>query len=61
MKESVVKMKNKKIYKNKQLGKDLTGIFIADLVLQILSFVAQSKKENIRKKAGTRNCGSERN
>ena len=31
-------------------GKDLMGIFIADLVLQILSFVAQNERENIRKR-----------
>ena len=31
-------------------GKDLMGSFIADLVLQILSFVAQSERENIRKR-----------
>ena len=30
-------------------GKDLMGTFIADLVLQILPFVAQSERENIRK------------
>ena len=29
-------------------GKDLMGTFIADLVLQILSFVAESERENIR-------------
>lgn len=29
-------------------GKDLIGTFIADLVLQVLSFVAQSERENIR-------------
>lgn len=29
-------------------GKDLLGTFIADLVLQILSFAAQSERENIR-------------
>ena len=29
-------------------GKDLMGAFIADLVLQILSFVAQKERENIR-------------
>ena len=29
-------------------GKDLLGTFIADLVLQILSFVAQSERESIR-------------
>lgn len=31
-------------------GKDLLGTFIADLVLQILSFVAQSERENIPKR-----------
>lgn len=31
-------------------GRDLMGTFIADLVLQILSFVAQSERENIRKR-----------
>ncbi len=29
-------------------GKDLMGTFIADLVLQILSFTAQNERENIR-------------
>ena len=29
-------------------GKDLLGTFIADLVLQILSFAAQNERENIR-------------
>lgn len=33
-------------------GKDLMGTFIADLVLQILSFVAQNERENIRKRQG---------
>ena len=31
-------------------GKDLMGTFIADLVLQILSFVAQSEREFIKKR-----------
>ena len=31
-------------------GKDLTGKFVADLVLQILSYVAQNERENIRKR-----------
>lgn len=31
-------------------GKDLMGTFIADLVLQILSFVAQNEHENIKKR-----------
>ncbi len=31
-------------------GKDLMGTFIADLVLQILSFVAQTERENIKRR-----------
>ncbi len=31
-------------------GRDLMGTFIADLVLQILSFVAQNERENIKKR-----------
>lgn len=31
-------------------GKDLMGTFIADLVLQILSFVAASERDNIKKR-----------
>jgi len=31
-------------------GNDLMGTFIADLVLQILSFVAESERDNIRKR-----------
>lgn len=31
-------------------GRDLTGVFIADLVLQILSYVAQTEREMIRKR-----------
>ena len=33
-----------------RLNKDLIGTFIADLVLQILSFVAHSERDNIRKR-----------
>ena len=33
-----------------RLHKDLMGTFISDLVLQILSFVAQSERENIKKR-----------
>lgn len=35
---------------NTRRHKDLLGTFIADLVLQVLSFVAQSERENIRKR-----------
>lgn len=31
-------------------GKDLLGTFISDLVLQLLSFVAQNERENIRQR-----------
>ena len=31
-------------------GKDLMGTFLADIVLQTLSFVAQNERENIRKR-----------
>ena len=31
-------------------GKDLLGTFLADIVLQVLSFVAENERENIRKR-----------
>lgn len=34
----------------RQASKDLTGTFVADLVLQILSYVAQTERESIRKR-----------
>ena len=34
-----------------RLNKDLMGTFIADIVLQILSFVAQSERDTIHKKS----------
>ncbi|MBE6037932.1 MAG: recombinase family protein [Anaerofustis stercorihominis] len=33
-----------------RVGKDLMGTFIADLVLQILSFVADTERQNIKKR-----------
>ena len=45
-----VPVSSNRIYMDKQSGKDLMGTFIADMVLQILSFVAQSERENIRKR-----------
>ncbi len=33
-----------------QTAKDLTGTFVADLVLQILSYVAQTERENIKQR-----------
>ena len=53
----------------RQTGKNLTGTFVADLVLQILSYVAQTERENIRqrqlegieaaRRPGGGACGSE--
>ena len=34
----------------RQKERDLMGVFISDLVLQILSYVAQAERENIRKR-----------
>lgn len=34
----------------RQTGRDLTGTFVADLALQILSYVAQTERENIRQR-----------
>ncbi len=34
----------------RQRDRDLTGVFISNLVLQILSYVAQTERENIRKR-----------
>lgn len=34
----------------RQTGKDLTGTFVADLVLQILSYVAQTERDNTRQR-----------
>jgi len=33
-----------------RVGKDLLGTFIADVILQLLSFVAQNERENIRQR-----------
>ena len=34
----------------RQTGRNLTGTFVADLVLQILSYVAQTERENIKQR-----------
>lgn len=34
----------------RETGRDLTGIFVADLVLQILSYVVQTERENTRQR-----------
>ena len=39
-------------------GRNLMGTFIADLVLQILSFVAQNERESIRKRQAEGHCSS---
>ena len=40
--------------------RDLLGTFIADLVLQVLSFIAQNERENIRRRQASRRraCGA---
>ncbi len=38
-------------------NKDFMGTFIADLVLQILSFVVQSERENTRINEVAKKCG----
>lgn len=35
---------------NTQISKNLEGTFVADLVLQVLSYVAQKERENIRQR-----------
>ena len=34
----------------REKGKDLTGTFVSDLVLQILSYVAETERDNIKKR-----------
>lgn len=41
-------------------GKDLMGTFIADLVLQVLSFVAQNERENIRQRQREGICAAKK-
>ena len=43
----------------RQKAKDLTGTFIADLVLQILCYVAQVERENIPAAAGRGHCSGQ--
>jgi len=42
-------------------NKDLLGTFIADLVLQVLSFVAENERENIRKRQAEGIAAAKRN
>ena len=37
-------------YVDKQSGKDLIGTFLSDIVLQVLSFVAENERQNIRQR-----------
>ena len=48
MREMGVPEKN--IYMDKQSGKDLVGTFLSDIVLQVLSFVAENERTNIRQR-----------
>ena len=42
-------------------GKDLMGTFLSDIVLQLLSFVAQNERENIRKRQAEGIAAARRN
>ena len=39
-------------------GKDLIGTFLSDVVLQVLSFVAQNERENIRQRQSEGICAA---
>lgn len=41
-------------------GKDLMGTFLSDIVLQVLSFVAENERTNIRQRQAEGNCGGEK-
>ena len=45
-----IKVLDMPLLDTRQTGRDLTGTFVADLVLQILSYVAQTERENIRQR-----------
>jgi DNA invertase Pin-like site-specific DNA recombinase len=47
-KETCIVVLDMPLLDTRQKGRDLTGTFIADLVLQILSYVAQTEREFIR-------------
>ena len=38
--------------------KDLLGTFVSDLILQVLSFVAENERDNIKKASGAGHCRS---
>lgn len=42
------------IFVDKQSGKDLMGTFLSDIVLQVLSFVAENERANLRQRGGQR-------
>lgn len=48
LKEVGVERQN--IYVDKQSGKDLMGTFLSDIVLQVLSFVAENERTNIKQR-----------
>ena len=48
LKEVGVDLQN--IYVDKQSGKDLMGTFLSDIVLQVLSFVAENERTNIKQR-----------
>ena len=48
LKEVGVDLQN--IYVDKQSGKDLMGTFLSDIVLQVLSFVAENERTKIKQR-----------
>ena len=49
-KQADIVMLDMPLLDTRQTGRDLMGTFVADLVLQILSYVAQTERENIRQR-----------
>lgn len=50
IKETDIVVLDMPLLDTRQKGKDLTGRFVSDLVLQILSYVAETERNNIRKR-----------
>jgi len=50
IKEADIVVLDMPLLDTRQKGKDLTGRFVSDLVLQILSYVAETERNNIRKR-----------
>lgn len=49
-KQADITVLDMRLLNTRQTGRDLTGTFVADLVLQILSYVAETERESIRQR-----------